>query len=107
MSRMPRGMRPPIDAKRSGSLRKSTISLDFVLRLVNACDVLERHRDVLRVDRASLLEGRNAAGDDAEQRETRKAEEQQTERHGAIAARAARIFDRFHIEVDAALREIW
>ena len=105
-SRMPRGMRPPMDEKRCRILEEVDDLLDFIFRLVNTCHVGKRHRDELGVDRAGLLEGRNAAGDDAEQRETRKAKQQQPKRDGAITARPARIFDRFHIEVDAALREI-
>ena len=51
-SRMPRGIRPPIDAKRRGLLQEVDDLADLVLRLVHARDVLERDGHLLRVDRA-------------------------------------------------------
>ena len=87
-------------------LEKVDDFLDFILRFVNTCHVGKRHRDELGIDGAGPLERRHAACDGAEQRETRKAEQQQTERDCAITARRARILNGLHIEVDATLRKI-
>ena len=82
-------MRPPIDAKRAGSFRKSTISLTSSFASSTPATSLNVTVTVLRIDGARLLERRHAAGHHAEEREAGEAEEQQAERERAVAAGAA------------------
>ena len=51
-SRMPRGIRPPIDAKRAGLLEEVDDLTHFVLGFVHASDIVERHGR-RRADRSS------------------------------------------------------
>ena len=65
-SRMPRGMRPPIEAKRRRLLQEVDDLPHLVLRLVHARHVVERHGDAFGIDGLQLLEasarGPRAAG---------------------------------------------
>ena len=71
-------MRPPMAAKRPGSLQEIDDFLDFVLGFVDARDVLERdHVLALLGDARAARDGRNAPGrgpidGEGEQREERR-----------------------------------
>jgi hypothetical protein len=81
---MPR-VRPPIDAKRAGSLRKS------ISHFVHAGNVVERHRDVLRIDRPRLFQTEHAPRHDAIEREAEPGKDQHAEHERRIRAVARRL----------------
>ena len=55
---MPRGIRPPIAAEPARLLQEIDDLPHFVLGFVDAGDVIERDRHVLRIDRPHFLERR-------------------------------------------------
>ena len=99
-------MRPPIDAKRSGSFRKSTISWTSSF----ASSTPATSANVTVTSCGSIVRAFSSVGTRpvtrTEQREAGEAEQQQTKRHRAVTARRVRLFACLHVEADAALRQV-
>ena len=80
-SRMPRGMRPPMVAKRAGSFRNSTISLTSSFASSTPA-TSARSLYCLGINRSGALQRRHATRHHAD--ETRHSEQQETHRDGAV-----------------------